>query len=492
MSVATIAPGGLASGVGVGTSLITAALDGVTSTPAATLTVQAPSPSTPTLVHSLSDAAANAGIATQAGNAFNIEFTGSMGTGTLAGNLLVLKITYPSGSTVSSVTDNKSSTYTLGPTVTSNTGGNNWITSLYYTPGVAAGADLITVTFAANVSEFHFSAQEYSGVATSSPADGSCTGTGIEPISCSAAITTTSNGDLIISAAVDAENNTNLCGDTSTAITPGGTFVLDAADPYCSYGDAEFVQPTSGTITPSFTFGSNADDFNIVAMAFKAATAGTNPTGMNIRHLEKVLVPAGVTSQPFYFVSTGNLIVVSNDVGDDSISLGSCSPGVASPWTTVVPTSGTTSDQAEILYDPNATTSTNLECTMTSSGGNTAMLAIYDVFGAAASPFDAKSPGFSNSGATLTDAPTITPVSGPGIAFAVENTGTGPTLGAPGGLFDNTPFTGELDAGGLNNGDGWQHVFYTSTSAINFSWTQANAGSTCQAFAITFKAATAP
>jgi uncharacterized repeat protein (TIGR01451 family) len=445
---------------------------------------------TPTLVHSLSSASPSAaGRASEPGNAFQIQFTGSMGTGTLAGNLLVLKITYPSGSTVSSIADNKSSTYTPGPTVTSGTG---WTTQLYYTANTAAGVNVITVTFAAAVGDFHFSAQEYSGVATSSPADGSCTGSGASAVSCSSAITTTGNGDLIVSSAIDAQNNSYLCGDASTAITPGGSFFLDAADPYCSYGDAEYTQPSSGAITPSFTFTGNRDTFNIVAMAFKAAAAGTNPTGMNIRHLEKVVLNLGASSQSYYFVSSGNLIVATTDVGgdSDSVTLGGCTSGPASPWTKRVPTTGNTSDEPQIFFIPNAATSTNLECTATmSNSGNVGMLAIYDIAGAATSPEDVDSPGVANGGTSLTDFPSVTPTTAPGIAFVALNTGIGPITAAPGGLFDNTPYTGETDSGMLNNGDAWQHQFYASTSALNFAWTQANSGSYAQAFAVSFKSA---
>jgi len=442
---------------------------------------------TPTLVHSLSSASPSAaGRASEPGNAFQIQFTGSMGTGTLAGNLLVLKITYPSGSTVSSIADNELSAYTLGPTVTSGTG---WTTRLYYTANTAAGINVITVTFAAAVGDFHFSAQEYSGVATSSPADGSCTGSGASAVSCSSAIATTGNGDLIVSSAIDAQSSSYLCGDPSTAITPGGGFFLDAADPFCSYGDAEYTQPSSGAITPSFTFTGNGDAFNIVAIAFKAATAGTNPTGMNIRHIEKVVVMSGMNTQPYYFVSTGNLIVVSNDVGANNVTLDTCSPGPASPWTVVVPTSGVTEFQGEVLFNPNAATSTNLKCTMHSAGGNVAILAIYDIAGAATSPEDVVSIGVANGGASLTDFPSVTPAIAPGIAFVPLNTGMGPITAAPGGLFDNTPYVGETDSGMLNNGDAWQHQFYTSTSALNFAWTQANSGSYAQAFAVSFKSA---
>jgi hypothetical protein len=451
------------------------------------LTISIASHAQPTLVHSLSAASPSAtGRENAHGNAFKIQFSGSMGTGTLAGNLLVLKMTYTSSDTVSSIVDNKSSAYTLGPTVT----GSGWTTRLYYTANVAAGVNVITVNFGSGVGDFHFSAQEFSGVATSAPGDGSCTGSGAEPISCSSAINTTASGDLIVSSGMDATGNSFLCGNTSTAITPGGSFFLDAADPFCSYGDAEYTQPSSGAITPSFTFAGNGGNFNIVAMAFKAATAGTNPTGMNIRHIEKVLVTAGMTTQPYYFVSSGNLIVVSNDVGTMNLTLGGCSPGSASPWTARVPTTGVTAFEAQIFFYPNAATSTNLMCTLKNGGsGQVAILVIYDIAGAATSPEDVDSPGAANNGTNLTDMPSVTPTSAPGIAFVALNDGTGPDSAAGGGLSDNTTYTGETDAGMFNNGDAWQHQFYTSTSALNFAWTQSDSGSYAQAFAITFKAA---
>ena len=48
------------------------------------------------------------------GNGFKFVYGGSMGTGTLAQNLLTLRITAPHGSVISSITDNQGSTYTLG------------------------------------------------------------------------------------------------------------------------------------------------------------------------------------------------------------------------------------------------------------------------------------------------------------------------------------------------------------------------------------------
>lgn len=55
-------------------------------------------------------------------------------------------------------------------------------------------------------------------------------------------------------------------------------------------------------------------------------------------------------------------------------------------------------------------------------------------------------------------------------------------------MFDNTPYSGETDSGKLNNGDGWQHVFYNAASPLTFTWTQANGSSQLNTIAIAFKA----
>ena len=117
---------------------------------------------TPKLVHSRSLSTAR-----ETGNNFRIQYGGPIGTGTLAGNLLTLRITYPHGSNVSAISDNKSSPYTLGATADSGSAG--WVTSLYFVPGVSAGITQITVSFSASVTDWHGAVQEYSGVATSSP-----------------------------------------------------------------------------------------------------------------------------------------------------------------------------------------------------------------------------------------------------------------------------------------------------------------------------------
>jgi len=442
---------------------------------------------TPKLVYSNSLSTAR-----ETGNGFRIQYGGSMGTGTLASNLLTLRITYPHGSTVSSISDNKSSTYSLG--VSADSGAGGWVTALYYVPGAAAGITQITITFSQSVSDWHGAVQEYSGVATSSPGDGTCSSNTTTPanVQCSAPIATGTSGDLIVASTMAVGGlGTRLCGNISNSMVPGNGFMLDAADTYCSDADEEFVQSSAGAITPSFTVAGTSAAFNIVAMAFKASSgAGTTPTGMYILHQQHLQINEGSSSQVSYFVSSGNLLIASIDVGNTNsggniVTIDSCSP--SDTWTKRSP-SGT--DMPQILFIPSVSSSTNMFCTVHSSQPtDTGIIVVYDVVGAAASPEDTDSAGVFASGTVLTNLPDITPTTGPGIVFAAENTGTGPSTAVGNGfIWDNTPYTGETDQGQLNNGDGWQHFFYTNTSQIAFSWTQADSSSTMQAYAITFKA----
>jgi hypothetical protein len=450
---------------------------------------------TPELVHSNNLSAL---INATGANNFLFQYGGSMGTGTLGGNLLVFSITYPHGSTLSSIVDNQSSAYVLGASTDSGSGG--WVTSDYYVPGSAAGITQITVNFSAPVNDWHGSAREYSGVATASPFDGSCASSAATPpiVQCSSGISTTASGDLVVSSAMLVGGlGSNLCGNTSNSIVPGSSFVLDSADPFCSDAEEEFVQSSAGSIMPSFSIGGNANKFNIVAMAFKAASGGTQPTGMYILHQQKVFLDESRSSQPNYFVSNGNLLVASvevnntNSEGGNVVTIDTCTP--SNTWTKRVDSvSGGYSPQ--IFFIPSATPSTNMLCTVHSGQpSNTTLMVIYDVVGAASSPEDTDATtGLMGPGlATITDAPDLTPTAQPGIAFAAMNIGTGPSTGTVGTgyIFDNTPYTGETDSGGLNNGDGWQHIFYTSTPHLAFGWTMNSSGSYWAAFAISFKAA---
>src|SRR5208282_1250997 len=171
---------------------------------------------------------------------------------------------------------------------------------------------------------------------------------------------------------------------------------LDAADTQCSDADEEFIQASPGSVTPSFTVTGNAESFNVVGMAFKASPgAGTNPTGMSIRHQQHVQVN-NLASKTVYFVSSGNLVVASVEVGPSTstATISGCTP--SNTWTEE--TQG--SMYPQFFYLPSSGTfSTNLHCTVTTTQvGQHAMMVIYDMVGAAASPFDTLGPGGADNG----------------------------------------------------------------------------------------------
>jgi hypothetical protein len=449
----------------------------------------------PMLVHSeyLSNAR-------ESGNDFNISYGGATGAGTLNGNLLALYVVFFHGSTVSLITDNKSSTYTLAESVDS--GVNGYVMSLYFVPAVAAGVNQITVTFTAPVGEWHGAVEEYNNVALAAPLDGKCSSsTTASPIVECGAFTTTQAGDLILGGAIDLSAGQSTLGGGSpiSAIAAGSGFTLTSSD-FGLGGMNEFeVQGVAGPITPSFSLTQGAADaFDMVAVAFKSAPGGTAPTGATINH--QYTLRLANTSQPFAFPSDGNLLVVAFDDSNNNVSgnvVSSITTNPANSFSKVSPNSNT----PQIFYVCSAATAVTLTGTISNGApGNTALVRMYDVGGMAAACHDADSTtglqgtqGSSN--ADITDAPDLTPSAQPGIAFGVMNIGTGPSTGSIGAgfVFDNTHYTGETDSGYLNNGDSWSHVFYTSTSQVAFGYHMSNgAPSAWNALAVAFKAAPAP
>jgi hypothetical protein len=434
---------------------------------------------TPTLIYSDSLAAPG-----ESGNGFKIQYGGAMGTGSLAGNLVTLRITAPHGSTVSSIGDNLGDTYTLG--VSADSGAGGWVTALYYLANASPGIKQITVTYTGSVADWHGAVMEYSGVAQTSPADGTCSNHSTT-IQCSAAITTTGANDLVVASIIGL--STTILRNRMATVTPGGSFFLDAADTQDSDADEEYIQASAGSVMPSFTVTGNSESFNIVGMAFKAAAAGTNPTGMYILHEQHMQAPNSSSgSQNYYFVSSGNLELAAIELGSgDPYSFSGCSP--SNTWTKK--TEGTYWPQFFYLTS-SASFSTNLHCTVGNSGGDNAIIVAYDVVGAATSPFDTLSSTQCQGNGGFVSC-SITPGHWPGIMFTAANDGTGPVTqvgvsGTARALFDNTPYTGESDAGQLNNGDAWQHYFVNSTSAITYTWTMSNTGSYMQASGIVFDA----
>lgn len=405
-----------------------------------------------------------------------------------AGNALILGIQFRSSGSVSSVTDNKGNTWVAGPTVTNSSTSQRM--SLYYALNVAAGTQNVTVKFSglgnangypqAVISEFY-------NVAQVSAADGS---SGSATSRTAGAITTKAAGDLIYHWGVDfSDTNENGGGYNGSSITAGPGFTLLSADLQVGSADQYLIQPAAGTVNPTFTASGSAT-WGSLALALKSASAGTPPPpGIRIVRVQHTLlnsVRAQGRANPvvMQFPSSGNLLVGLYNSADCLISKVSDSGG--NTWASAGSTTGGGGNtQAQIVYAANAATSPNLsKITVSLSGGTQGdnMFNLYDIAGAATSPFDtsATATGVQNNAGNLTTT-TITPSTAKGLVLNVVSidfhtingiVGSNYVLDSVVNDFDNDdPPNGGPDVSTLDMDNGYSHIYNPTTAALTFVYT---------------------
>jgi hypothetical protein len=403
-----------------------------------------------------------------------------------AGNCLILGVQFNSAGSVASVTDDKGNTWVAGPTAT-NVSFSKRMNS-YYALNAIAGTQTIRVRFnglsttpafpQAVVSEFY-------NVATSNAFNGSVASATSRT---AGTITTTAPGDLIYEwGASLSSSNINGGAFNGTSITAGSGFTLLSADLQVGSGDQYQIQSTSGPITPTFSASGSAV-WGSLAIALKSAAAGTAPPpGIRIVHLQHTLLQA-VRAQNrrepivMQFPSSGNLLVgLYNAAGPFATSVrDSLNNTWSLPATAKIKDVGCACTSAQIVYAANAHTSPTLSgitVSISAVGTGDIMFNLYDIAGAASSPFDlaTTSQGNQQSFGSLTTG-TITPTTSNGLAIHVNSidynaihTMTSPTNG----FFDTvTNDHGHgPDVSTLDMDNGYAHIYNTNTSPINFTFT---------------------
>jgi len=186
---------------------------------------------------------------------------------------------------------------------------------------------------------------------------------------------------------------------------------------------------------------------------------------------------------PVLFPSSGNLIVLSLISGGSEISSISSNP--SNTWTATGTFVGGTDEVAgsQIYYAANATPSTSMTISVnhTSSTNDTYMM--YDIVGAAASPFDTDSGG--QTGNQTSEVNSLTTCNGcltpsgnsGGNEIVLGNAGwqfcTAYGVSSPSGaLFDAATYTGTSVNGpqSVDQNNGWFHYYDSSTSAVRVTW----------------------
>lgn len=311
----------------------------------------------------------------------------------LSGNLLVVFAFWDdqvasctTAGSVSVTNAQNADTYTAGPTA-HDTVNHKFIASFYKSNATAGTRDML-IAFAGQCNTVSAIVMQYYNVAASSPLDsagsGNALANGTTTVT-TGSFTTTVNGDLVITAACRTQNR-----QTATSMTAGAGFALQHADLRDGCMVEDGIQSSAGAINPSATWAPSSGGV-AVGLAFKAATQGTAPSGMYIAHRQPYST-ANATTGPFslQFPSKGNLLVSMQQCGGSTpMSLSSISDGT-NTWKASGQNAwdGVGSDPlSNNFYAENATASSSLALTFTTSGTGDCSFWMYDIVGAATAPW---------------------------------------------------------------------------------------------------------
>jgi hypothetical protein len=309
--------------------------DSAYSNTASATTAQSVAPALPTLVQNLSIYTNRDG---EPGNDFIINLANP----TLANNCLILALTnaYTSTRTIT-VSDDKGNTWTRGPHT--DFVANTETTTILYALGVAAGTQKITVHFDASIFNVHATVSEWYNIATSAAANGSSAASDVaspvSPGSFTPGNNDANGGNLIYQHAIAIPGSGSLGNLTSTvsAITAGMGFALASANRQLASISQYTVQTTAGAINPTLTVAqaSGADHFNTIAIAFKAAAAGTAPAtrGIRIQNMQHTFHP-WPGSSTVNLPSSGNLLALTAPVNTGQDAITSVSDSKGNAWST--------------------------------------------------------------------------------------------------------------------------------------------------------------
>ena len=455
----------------------------VTPTPSPTPTpTPTPIPGTPTLVQHVASGMDRYAINTLVTDLPNL---------TLQGNCLIAGVQYTSVGSITSITDDKSNTWTLAQTVTNATTGTK--ISVFYALNVAADTKTVTVNFSGGPNRPQAVISEFTNIAQAGALDGNA---GSSTSKTAGTITTTANSDLIWHYGVDlSDSNTNGGAFNGTSITSGSGFTLLNADLQVGVCTQYQVQSSAGAISPAFTTTGSAT-WGSIAIALKSAQQGTAPSpGIRIIHLQHTLlqaVRAQGRSTPIVmqFPSSGNLLVGTYNAAAPFVT--GVTDNAGNTWS--APTNARIKDvgcgctSAQIVWAANAATSPNLSgitVGITAVGTGDMYFMLYDITDASTSQPDTQSTSEGNQGSFGPQTTgTITPTQANeliihvnSIDFSAEHTMTYPANGQS--FFDT--FTNDhghgSDVSTLDMDNGYAHIYNQGfVQSFSFTFTACCAG----------------
>ena len=422
------------------------------------------------------------------GNAFAQVIPNPVG----AGNCLICSMTYPNGATVA-ITDNRN---TWGAAYSHATASGALDSAVFVLGNAAAGATTITMTFnggTGTINGFSFCILELTGIDTSSPTAGQhatsspVTGPTITPGSYTPTNNDATGGNVIYTYYASSATGPSVAPvkvftpSTYTLLSTGifddagGNTGGTAATYTTPYAESLYLQATAAAINPPLSFcGDSSDAYNACSVALKVNSgAGTaRPSGIKIAGTHVYGSSGGSTaanttwSIPAPMV--GNCRVLSMNTANNTTMVVRDSEG--NVWTP-------DGNSAEFWYLANAVPNQNLTIYLDLPTGADSVSSgvIWDIVGAAASPFDIslaanQSDSWTSSPFTLTGNPAPTTTNG--LVLCSIATGTGPcySVTAPSGaVWDFVNYTGNADTGTLEFGNIAAH-YYNASSGATGQW----------------------
>ena len=421
---------------------------------------------TPTFIQRTSDSNTQSGSPN--------SYTLRLPNGTQQGNCIIVGLQFAHGYGVTSisVTDDKNDSYNIVVSQPGNNDGRQ-VVNAAYALNVASGARVITIAFIGGMpTHIAATAFEYSNIAASNALDASTTNSGSGSSITAGNFTTTAANDLLWQYAIQ-----DTSSSTVTTWTAGPSpWALRTADNLDNQAVQDQFQLSAGSSTPTMTM-SPSDTWNTVAIALKPASAGSSaPAGIRVVGIQHYAVPASFGSNPItiQFPCSGNLIVavwlgiggydISRITDNSSNAYSSTGPAVAFG----------ASGEAQIFHADNVVCSSNLQLQVSTTGSNTSggsELVLYDISGAAASPFDAQGTATGNqtSPGNVSTA-SVTPSTSNGLVIAMLTVESNTITGVSPGLFDAGTTLPAIGISPVDQNGGLAHNYNTDTSPELFVW----------------------
>ena len=442
---------------------------------------------------------------------------GLMGTGpykytlpnvTKTGNALLVACSYDNGVTGLSFSDNINGAWPAAIFKLTNTNGNSVNSAFYLFTGIANPSGVpttVTATFTGGPpAAFQWNIFEFANVTGHNGTHGTAAvaGASLATGSFTPGNNNANGGNLVLSYFATATLLSSTTGPNPWVADSGHTlleadmtgFYQGATGGYC-HATQSFQQNTSAAINPTMVAtGDTTNAYNCLAIALTAGSAGTGPpsSGIYVAKVfhQSVTVAAASTTLKLQIPWTGNLRFVGAYTGQSQVFT-SLTDSDSYSWT---------NEAAAVddlwAYATNTAPDTNATLSIafgTQSGGSNFTFRCYDIWNAAASPYDNYVAGTASvtGTTTITSKPSITPVanaSGLTIAGGGLVTGPGLTITAPSGAIDDvTHYGGEVDNDNYDNADLHGHYYFPNNTIQNWSWTiTSESPNTFYYYAITF------